>query len=148
VGAWLVFKAVPNADWHSLDTGSSWVRAIGMALLVGSTVFTLWARLELGTMWSSSAVERKDHELRTDGPYAITRHPIYTGIVGMLLGTALAVGLGVWTAAFVLGVVVVEVKIHSEERLLKEVFPGTYEQYRRRVPQLIPGLRLLHGKRS
>ena len=79
---------------------------------------------------------------------AVTRHPIYTGILGMLLGTTLAVGLGAWTALFVLGVVLAEVKIHTEERLLGDVFPGAYERYRRRVPQLIPSLCLGRGKRD
>jgi protein-S-isoprenylcysteine O-methyltransferase Ste14 len=94
-------------------------------------------------MWSSSPVARECHVLRTDGPYAVTRHPIYTGILGMLLGTAVALSFGVWLYVFALVVVFFELRIRTEERLLSEVFPGTYEQYRRRVPQLIPGLRKL-----
>ena len=98
-------------------------------------------------MWSTQAVTKSHHELRTDGPYAITRHPIYTGLVGMLLGTALAVGLGVWTMLFVLGLLVAELKIHAEERLLGDVFPVAYAEYRRNVPQLVPGLRLGRARR-
>jgi len=148
VAVWLVFRFLPGNDWAELTTDSGVVRLVGIVLLVGFTAFTLWARVALGTMWSSSVVAKDHHVLRTDGPYAITRHPIYTGIVGMLLGTALAVGFGVWTTLFVLGVLVVELKIRAEERLLSEVFPVAYPAYRRSVPQLVPGLRLLRRKHA
>ena len=48
-----------------------------VAILVGSTVFTLWARWTLGKMWSSVPAVREKHELRTEGPYRVTRHPAY-----------------------------------------------------------------------
>lgn len=67
---------------------------VGITLLVVCTAFTLWARAALGTMWTSSAVVKADPELRTDGPYGITRRPIYTGLLGMVAGTALIEGLG------------------------------------------------------
>jgi protein-S-isoprenylcysteine O-methyltransferase Ste14 len=139
---WIVFRVVPNHDWNAVSTGVSAVRIAGLVVLVAFTAFTLWARVSLGTMWSTQTVTKSHHELRTGGPYAITRHPIYTGFVGMLLGTALAVGFGVWTMLFVLGLIVAEVKIHAEERLLGDVFPVAYAEYRRKVPQLVPGLRL------
>src|SRR5262249_39997627 len=99
---WIVFRVVPNHDWNVVSTRASVVRIVGLAVLVLFTAFTIWARVALGTMWSTQAVTKTHHELRTDGPYAVTRHPIYTGLVGMLLGTALAVGLGVCTMLFVL----------------------------------------------
>jgi protein-S-isoprenylcysteine O-methyltransferase Ste14 len=99
-------------------------------------------------MWSSTPVARENHVLRTDGPYAVTRHPIYTGILGMLLGTAVALGFGAWLYVFVLVVVFFELRIRSEEKLMSEAFPGAYDEYRRRVPQLIPGLRLLGSSES
>lgn len=55
-------------------------------------------------MWSASVVAKTQHSLRTDGPYAITRHPIDTGLMGMLLGTAMINDLGRWAAVFALGV--------------------------------------------
>jgi len=141
VAVWLVFRAVPGGGWNSLTLGTSWVRAPGLIILVVATAFTLWARVVLGTMWSSLVVEKEHHQLRTDGPYAITRHPIYTGMVGMLLGTALLAGLGPWAVVLAVGILLVEIKLHAEERLLVEVFGGQYERYRREVPQLVPGLR-------
>src|SRR5262249_5495799 len=75
---------VARLTWHDarhLTDHSLWLELPGLVLLVASTVFTIWARLRLGRMWSSSpSMLQADHELRTDGPYAITRHPIYTGL--------------------------------------------------------------------
>jgi protein-S-isoprenylcysteine O-methyltransferase Ste14 len=90
-------------------------------------------------------VLRTDHELRTDGgPYAITRHPIYTGLLGMLLGTVLLNGLGDSLAFLVLGAVFLVARIPIEERLMSMAFPDEYAGYRERVPRLVPGLHLLH----
>jgi protein-S-isoprenylcysteine O-methyltransferase Ste14 len=114
---------------------------LGFAVLVISTAFTLWARAALGTMWTASAVVKDDHALRTDGPYGITRHPIYTGLLGMLAGTAAIEGLGRWAAFFGLGVLLAGLKIRTEERLLDRTLGDAYAQYRHRVPQLVPGLR-------
>ncbi len=103
-------------------------------------IYNLW-KAPAVQMWSSSAVAKAGHELRTDGPYRITRHPIYTGILGMLFGTMLMSGLGLYLFIFILGIVIFEVKLHLEERLLTETFGEQYVQYKRRVPQLIPGLK-------
>ena len=62
----------------------------------------------------------------------------------MVLGTTLVVGVGRWAVVFVIVVVIVELKLHAEERLLAEAFPADYARYRRRVPRLVPGL----GRRS
>ncbi len=72
VGEWLI----PHSFWTLLTFDTPWLRVIGTVCLLLSTAFTLWARWVLGTMWSSSAVARASHELRTNGPYRITRHPI------------------------------------------------------------------------
>lgn len=132
---------IPYRFWTLLTFDTSWIRVIGIICLLLSTAFTLWARWVLGTMWSSSAVAKAGHELRTDGPYRITRHPIYTGILGMLFGTMLMGGLGFYLFIFILGIVIFEVKLHLEEQLLTETFGEQYVQYKRRVPQLIPGLK-------
>ena len=143
IGAVLIVRGT-RSDWHSVTTHAGWVEAIGLVLLLVSTVFTLWARLALGVMWSASPnVLKEHHQLRTAGPYGVTRHPIYTGLLGMLLGTALLNGLGGWIGALLLGVVVLGTRVHAEEQLMARTFPGDYERYRERVPQLIPGLKLL-----
>jgi protein-S-isoprenylcysteine O-methyltransferase Ste14 len=137
-----IFRAVPAHTWRSLELESPLGTGIGLVILLGSTVFTLWARFALGTMWTLDAVVKEGHALRTDGPYGITRHPIYTGILGMLLGSLLLAGVGRSLLLLPVGLVVFEVKIHVEEELMLATFPDEYPRYRRRVPQLIPGLRI------
>ena len=63
------------------------------------------------------------HELRTDGPYAITRHPIYTGLLGMLLGTVLLNGPGVSLALLAVGAAFLAIGIPIEERLIEHNLP-------------------------
>jgi protein-S-isoprenylcysteine O-methyltransferase Ste14 len=145
IGAVLVIAVVVTLDrfyGRYLVVGTFWLRITGFAVLVVSTVFTVWARLSLGTMWSISARAKDQHQLRTGGPYAVTRHPIYTGLLGMLLGTTLLNGIGHSVVLFPIGLVLLTIKARSEERLMLATFPDQYPRYRRRVPQLIPGLRL------
>jgi len=139
-----ILRAVPASSWHALTIQTSWIRVLGLAVLTGSTTFALWARVALGTMWSLAPLVKERHQLRTDGPYGVTRHPIYTGLLGMLLGTVLLVGLGHSVVILPVAVVLIEIKIHTEEGLMSATFPDDYPRYRRRVPQLVPGLRLLH----
>lgn len=137
---------LPVRIWRPITVESLWLVILGIVILVGSTAFTLWARAALGTMWTSSAVVKDNHVLHTDGPYGITRHPIYTGLLGMLAGTALIEGLGRWVAFFLLGALLAGVKIRAEEQLLGRALGEAYNQYRQRVPQLVPGLRAISRK--
>jgi protein-S-isoprenylcysteine O-methyltransferase Ste14 len=124
-----------------------WVRILGLLILVAATALTLWARFTLGTMWSAAPAVKDEHQLRTTGPYGITRHPIYTGTLGMMLGSLLLAGGGRWILPFPVFLVLTEIKIPFEEKLMLAEFPDDYPRYRQRVPKLIPGLRLLAGRR-
>ena len=146
--AWAIVRVFPRSDWHSLAVGTPWLRVLGLAILISSTAFALWARAALGTMWSPSPKVKVHHQLRTDGPYGVTRHPIYTGLLGMMLGTVLLVGLGHWLVLLPVGLVFIEIRIHVEEGLMLATFPEAYSGYRRRVPQLVPGLGRLHRSRA
>ncbi len=144
----VVRLAVPRADWQSLTFDAPWARFIGLAVLLGATGLTLWARFVLGLMWSAVPAVREGHQLRTSGPYALTRHPIYTGLLGMLLGTMLVAGGGQWIVPFPVAVILIEFKIRIEERYMTAEFPDEYPRYRQRVPQLVRGLGLLTGHRA
>ena len=133
--------ALPRADWRSLAVHTTWARVTGLVLLLAATVLTVWARVALGTMWSAAPTVKQEHQLRTTGPYAITRHPIYTGMLGMLLGSLLLSG-GRWVIAFPVYLVLLELKIRVEEKLMLAEFPDAYPRYRQQLPQLIPGLRV------
>jgi protein-S-isoprenylcysteine O-methyltransferase Ste14 len=135
-----------RSHFDGLVVGALWVRVLGLAVLVAATVLTLWARFSLGTSWSAAPRVKGDHRLRTRGPYAVTRHPIYTGLLGMMIGATLLSGVGQWIVLFPVGLVLFEAKIRPEERLMMATFPNEYPRYRRQVPQLAPGLYLLRQR--
>lgn len=115
--------------------------AMVVAALAG-LLFTWWARIHLGRLWSSSVARKADHRVVDTGPYGIVRHPIYTGITiasaatAALRGTALAwLGACVMTAGWV-------IKARLEEEFLREQLGAeAYGEYARRVPMLAPGLK-------
>jgi protein-S-isoprenylcysteine O-methyltransferase Ste14 len=137
-----------RSHFDGLAAGALWVQILGLAVLAASTVFTLWARFSLGTSWSVAPKVQGDHQLRTHGPYAVTRHPIYTGLLGMLLGATLLSGIGQWIVLFPVGLILFEVKIRMEEHLMLATFPDDYPRYRRQVPQLVPGLFALRQRNA
>jgi protein-S-isoprenylcysteine O-methyltransferase Ste14 len=128
---------------HNLVFDAAWAELIGLFVLLASTGLAIWARLALGSMWSVGPEVGGDRSLRTGGPYGVTRHPIYTGFLGMIIGTMLLAGGHELIALVVVGLVLFEVKIYQEERLMVATFPDEYADYRRRVPQIAPGLQLL-----
>jgi protein-S-isoprenylcysteine O-methyltransferase Ste14 len=141
-GVGLVVAFVPRSMWAAVTFRSDVLAYIGLVVLVGSTLFTLWARWTLGKMWSSVPALREHHELHTNGPYRWTRHPIYTGILGMLLGTVLIAGFG----GAILGLLVFGgvflVRIPREEKLMLQTFGEQYVRYQREVPRLVPFLHI------
>jgi protein-S-isoprenylcysteine O-methyltransferase Ste14 len=144
----VIHLAVPRTDWQSVTFYAPWARFLGLAVLLAATALTIWARFVLGLMWSAVPAVKEGHQLRTGGPYAITRHPIYTGLLGMLLGSLLVAGAGRWIVPFPVALILIEFKIRIEERFMTAEFPEEYPRYRNRVPQLVPGLRLITGRRA
>ncbi len=128
----------PPAIWKILAFNLFWLRLFGLLLLLASTAFTLWARYVLGLMWTSAPVIKSAHVLHTEGPYSITRNPIYTGLLGMLIGSMLIGGGYEWVPAVLVALIVLEIKIVLEQRLLLAAFGEQYVHYKERVPQLIP----------
>ncbi len=95
----------------------------------------------LGKEWSVTARVVQGHKLATDGPYRFVRHPIYSGMLGMLLATGLVISH--WLAliaAIVIYFIGTVNRIKSEERLLREALGPEFESYARGVPALVPGL--------
>jgi protein-S-isoprenylcysteine O-methyltransferase Ste14 len=116
------------------------IREAGAALTTLGCLFAIWARVALGTNWSGRPTVKADHELIIKGPYALARHPIYTGLLVAAAGTALAGGELRCAVGMVLIVLGLALKMQSEERLMNETFPAAYPEYRRRVKALIPGV--------
>jgi protein-S-isoprenylcysteine O-methyltransferase Ste14 len=111
---------------------------IGAALTAAGLLFTVWARVHLGTNWSGTVTIKKGHELITSGPYAWVRHPIYTGLLFAFAGSALARDELRGVLAFVLVLWSLWRKLRNEERWMREQFGEAYSTYARRVAALIP----------
>jgi len=113
---------------------------IGTVICVLGLCVTVWARKTLAGNWSSDVTFKQGHELIRTGPYRYVRHPIYTGLLIMMLGTAIEMGfLRSWLG---LGVVFVGfwIKLSQEERLLRRHFPEEYPRYQKEVKALVPGI--------
>jgi protein-S-isoprenylcysteine O-methyltransferase Ste14 len=111
---------------------------LGAALTFVGIAFAIWARVWIAGNWSSDVTLKRDHELVVDGPYRWVRHPIYTGILLGLIGTALAVGE--WRA--LLGVAIATGaywrKLQIEEAVMRRQFGEAYARYAERTPALVP----------
>jgi protein-S-isoprenylcysteine O-methyltransferase Ste14 len=127
--------------WRHLQYWQPELAILGGLLAVASTALLLWARWVLGTMWASVPMVRDHHELRTDGPYRLVRHPIYTGLLGLTVGGMLACGFGVWIAFTVIAIPWLLRRVRIEDGLMAGQFGTSYDAYRARVPALIPWTR-------
>ncbi len=116
-------------------------RRLGAALTAAGLLFAGWARWHIGRYWSGRVTLKEGHRLITTGPYALARHPIYTGFLAAILGTAAAGGRVQGLVGFALAALVYWRKLRREEALMLERFGPEYESYRRRVPALLPRLR-------
>ena len=110
----------------------------GAALCIAGLAFCIWARFTLGRNWSGIVTLKGGHELITSGPYALVRHPIYTGLLTMLVATVIVLGHVAGIIALPLVFVSFWVKLRYEEKLMLEQFPEEYAAYQRRVRRLIP----------
>jgi protein-S-isoprenylcysteine O-methyltransferase Ste14 len=115
-----------------------WLAIAGVAPTAGGLAFAIWARLHLGTNWSAEVTVKEGHELVRSGPYALARHPIYTGLSLALVGTAIAVGEWRAVVALALAVGSFWYKLGIEERVMRETFGQAYDAYARDVKALIP----------
>jgi protein-S-isoprenylcysteine O-methyltransferase Ste14 len=132
-------EAIPVLDERFMPR-LAWPYAVAAALTAAGLLFSVWARRRLGSNWSGTVTIKESHELVTGGPYALVRHPIYTGLLVAIFGSALAIGE--WRAVLALALVAVAFwrKLSLEERWMRERFGQAYDDYRRRVPALVPFL--------
>ena len=108
-------------------------------VVLSGLAFTWWARLYLGRLWSSSVTKKADHRVVDTGPYAIVRHPIYTGIILACAATAAQLGAALAVAGVLSLCVGFWIKARLEERFLRgQLGEGAYDSYRQKVPMLVP----------
>jgi protein-S-isoprenylcysteine O-methyltransferase Ste14 len=113
----------------------------GFAATVAGLALATWARIHLGRNWSDKVVIQAGHQLICTGPYARLRHPIYSGVLLGVLGTALVLGEWRGLVAFVLLLTNYAIKARKEDRVLEESFGAEFEEHKRRAGFLLPRIR-------
>ena len=120
---------------------STLVRNSGIALTFVGAAVAIWARYSLGQYWSGRVTLKEDHQLIRVGPYAYVRHPIYSGLLLAMAGTAFVIGEWRGVIAVLLAVVELSRKAAKEEALLATEFGDQYREYRRQAGFLTPRFR-------
>jgi protein-S-isoprenylcysteine O-methyltransferase Ste14 len=140
VGSLLLFgyrpPSVPDPLLWRSTVGAAWT-LLGVA--VAGFAFTWWARIHLGRLWSATVTRKAGHRVVDSGPYGIVRHPIYTGLLLAVFGTALVQGTALALAGAGIVAIGFVIKARLEERFLRaELGREAYDAYARRVPMLVP----------
>lgn len=128
-GAILDARLFPWAPWQF------WVAALVTA---AGLLLAVWARVHLGRNWSRIVTIKHDHEFVSSGPYAIVRHPIYTGLLVAFIGSAMARGEWRGVVAVLIACAALWRKLRLEERWMAERFGEPYLAYKERIPALVP----------
>ncbi|HEY2071189.1 MAG TPA: isoprenylcysteine carboxylmethyltransferase family protein [Rhizomicrobium sp.] len=110
-----------------------------VALCAFGFLFAWWARIHLGRLWSGRITRKEGHKVIDTGPYALVRHPIYTGIIIAAVATAAEKASPLAMIGALMLYIGYWMKARLEERFLREELgPNAYDAYRNRVPMLIP----------
>jgi protein-S-isoprenylcysteine O-methyltransferase Ste14 len=109
----------------------------GVALCALGIGLAIYARFYLGSNWGLPMARKANPELITSGPYAFVRHPIYSGILLAMAGSALAESI-TWVLALPIFGPYFVYSARVEERTMAEAFPAQYPAYRAHTKMLIP----------
>ena len=122
----------------ALGTPSPLAAGIGLVFTVAGLCFAVWARMHLGEYWSGRITLKENHRVIQTGPYALVRHPMYSGFILALFGNAITLGTISAFAGFAFMLISLVRKLKIEETWLRSQFGAEYEAYRNRVKALIP----------
>jgi protein-S-isoprenylcysteine O-methyltransferase Ste14 len=128
-GATLNARLLPRA---------AWMVPAGALLVACGLGFAVWARLVLAGNWSGTVTLKAAHELVRNGPYALARHPIYTGLLTALFGTMLAIDAWRGLVAFLIVALSFLRKMGTEEAFMRSAFGAQYDAYRAETAALVP----------
>jgi protein-S-isoprenylcysteine O-methyltransferase Ste14 len=135
-GGW--FGRMHGSLTHRALPNSTTLAGVGVVLAICGVLLAVWARVVLGGNWSATVTLKKDHTLVRTGPYAAVRHPIYTAVLMLFLGSALAIGTLGPVLAFPVALVGFLIKAPQEEALMEATFGDDYRNYRSSTKMLIP----------
>jgi protein-S-isoprenylcysteine O-methyltransferase Ste14 len=117
------------------------IMRVGFAGALVGLALAAWARIHLGQYWSDKVVILTDHHLVRNGPYARIRHPIYSGVLLGIAGTATVVGEWRGILAFLLMLINYTIKAKREDEILSECFGQEFREYQARAGLLLPRIR-------
>jgi protein-S-isoprenylcysteine O-methyltransferase Ste14 len=109
----------------------------GVLICLLGIALAVWARRHLGRNWGMPMSIKVDPELVTSGPYAHIRHPIYTGVLLAMLGSAV-VGDVWWLIFFVAFGIYFVISAKTEEKRLVQQMPNQYPDYMRKTKMIVP----------
>ncbi len=109
----------------------------GTVLSVLGLIIAIWARVSLGRNWSSYTTYKKEHELIITGPYRFLRHPIYSGMILMIVGAFLYYGKLIILVILAIAAIVIAWRIGREEKTMIKLFGKKYTDYMKRTKRLI-----------
>jgi protein-S-isoprenylcysteine O-methyltransferase Ste14 len=110
---------------------------IGVALCLLGFGLAISARRNLGRNWGLPMSRKEQPELVTSGPYALIRHPIYTGLSLAMLGSAIVLNIS-WLLLLVPVGAYFVYSARREETVMLQLFPEQYAAYRGRTGMLAP----------
>lgn len=128
-------RALRNGEGH--EPASTLMRLIGVALCALGVALAIWARANLGRNWGMPMSRKESPELVTTGPYAFVRHPIYTGMLFAMCGSAMTVSI-IWVVPLIFFGAYFIYSARREEKILIETFPEQYPAYMKRTRMLFP----------
>jgi len=115
------------------------VRLGGLAIAIASAVFAAWAMWSLGKSYGIRMDLFEGHRLVTRGPYRLTRHPMYLGIVSFHVGATIAMeSLSLLAITLLYVIPFTLMRIRAEDRVLATGFGDDYRTFAGRVPALVP----------
>jgi len=128
---WMRLRILPSEHW---------IANLGIAITAAGLLFAIWARAYLGGNWSGAVTVKVGHQLVRTGPYRWVRHPIYSGMILALIGTAISRGEVRGFVAVVFLWIGFTVKSRIEERFMTATFGPQYDEYRRTTGGIVPRL--------
>lgn len=141
----LLFAISPGASYYrqrqlwNFGVAMKWVFVV---LTAAGLLFTWWARIHLGRLWSDRVVKKAGHHVVDTGPYRLVRHPIYSGLIFAALATAIEKGTSFGMLGVAIAFLAFYIKARREEHFLRaELGENAYDKYARKTAMLVPFVR-------
>lgn len=138
----LLVAAAYGIPWQTAfwaKPGEGWRVAVSAGCFALACAFSWAAARVLGRHWRIEAALNADHELVQSGIYGVVRHPVYTSMLFVIIGTCLVFSpLWLLPVSMVLYLAGTEIRVRAEEELLATRFGEAFWTYKRRVPAYVP----------